>query len=215
MKKFLAWTLIFAMAAMVVACGAENTAPSGSMEAEPSALPEQSAVPDVDEAQPTAQLPESTPDACENIGREQNKDLVYYLEGEETKEPATLYIGDGYSVYIPNEGFQLEHDTENGVPADSWESVLNEEVEFEILHLGEMDLKQAQEWVIREEDDYQLVEDKRGGLGGTDKADNVLDVRFETVGNSIYALMSKYPMEATEGFGVTLSVVADTFEPIQ
>lgn len=214
MKKMFAWVLVFAMAAMITACGTQNAVQPDAAQDMGAATPSPSAEPNV-EPTPDAQQPESTPDTSENIGREQNKDLVYMLEGMEETEPATLFVGDGYSIYIPDNTFRYEKDTENGVPTDTWESIVNEDVEFEILDLGEMDLKQAQEWVMREEDDYQLIEDKRGGLGGTDRESDVLDVRFETAGNRIYALMSKYPMEATEGFGTRLQVVADTFEITQ
>lgn len=215
MKKMFAWVLVFAMAAMITACGTQNTSQPDALQDTDSSTQTPSAEPTPDEVQPTAQLPESTPDTSENIGREQNKDLVYNLEGMEEKEPATLFVGVGYSIYIPKDAFRYEQDTENGIPADTWESVANEDVEFEILHLGEMDLKQAKEWVKREENDYQLIEDERGGLGGTDRENDVLDVRFETAGNKTYALLCKYPIEAAEGFGTRLNVMADTFEITQ
>lgn len=209
MKKRFAWVLVFVVAAMLTACGGQDASQSNASQP--------------DAVQPTAQQPESTPDAYpdstpdtqDNVVREQNTDLVYNLEGMEEKEPATLFVGDGYSIYIPDDTFRYEKDTENGIPADTWESIVNEDVAFEILNLGEMDLQQAQEWVIKEEDDYQLIEDKRGGLGGTDAEDDVLDVRFEIAGGKTFALLCKYPMEATEGFGTRMYVMADTFEIAQ
>lgn len=209
MKKMFAWGLAFAMAAMITACGGQDASQSNASQP--------------DAVQPTAQQPESTPDAYldstpdtqDNIVREQNTDLVYNLEGMEEKEPATLFVGDGYSIYIPDDTFRYEKDTENGIPADTWESIVNEDVAFEILNLGEMDLQQAQEWVKNEENDYQLIEDEQGGLGGTDRGNDVLDVRFEIVGDKTFALLCKYPLEAAEGFGTRLHTIADTFEITQ
>ena len=114
------------------------------------------------------------------------------------------------------EGWQLEEDVEDGVPKETWESILNDDVELTVLHLGERTLEQAQDWVRAEEDDYQLVEDKQGGLGGTDTEElEMLEVRFHPSGNGMYAVLYKCPMEAIEGFGTRLSVMADTFQVME
>ena len=102
------------------------------------------------------------------------------------------------------------------IPEESWESVLNDDVELTVLHLGERTLEQAQDWVRAEEDDYQLVEDKQGGLGGTDTEElEMLEVRFHPSGSGMYAVLYKCPMEAIEGFGTRLSVMADTFQVME
>ena len=89
---------------------------------------------------------------------------------------------------------------EDSIPEDTWESTVNDDVELRVLHLGEMSLEEARAWVIAEEDDFQLIEDKQGGLGGMDAGDqNILEVRFCPA----------------EGFGARLSVIADTFEAME
>ena len=155
------------------------------------------------------------PTAAE-LGREETTELAFTVEGETELIPVTLYIGQGYSIYIPDEGWRLEKWVDDGIPEDTWESVVNDDVELTVLHLGEKTLEQAQAWVKAEEDDYQLVEDKQGGLGGTDTEDReVLEVRFHPAGNAMYAVLYKNPMEAAEGFGTRLGVMADTFQVME
>ena len=155
------------------------------------------------------------PTAAE-LGREETTELAFTVEGETALIPVTLYIGQGYSIYIPSEGWRLEKWVDDGIPEDVWESVINDDVELTVLHLGEKTLAEAQAWVKAEEDDYQLVEDKQGGLGGTDEKDReMLEVRFHTSGSTMYAVLYKYPMEAAEGFGTRLGVMADTFQVME
>ena len=155
------------------------------------------------------------PTAAE-LGREETTELAFTVEGETELIPVTLYIGQGYSIYIPSEGWRLEKWVDDGIPEDTWESVVNDDVELTVLHLGEKTLAEAQAWVKAEEDDYQLVEDKQGGLGGTDAGDReALEVRFHPAGNAMYAVLYKYPMKAAEGFGTRLGVMADTFQVME
>ena len=167
---------------------------------------------------PVAETQTETPDGDRNptaaeLGREEKTNLAFTVEGETELVPVTLYIGQGYSIYIPDEGWRLEKWVDDGIPEDTWESVVNDDVELTVLHLGEKTLAEAQGWVKAEEDDYQLVEDKQGGLGGTDAGDReMLEVRFHPSGSTLYAVLYKYPMEAAEGFGTRLGVMADTFQ---
>ena len=164
---------------------------------------------------PVAPTEDRNPTAAE-LGREEKKDLVFMVEGTEETVPVTLYIGQGYSIYIPDEGWRLEKDVEDGIPEEKWESTVNDDVELRVLYLGEKTLEQAQEWVTAEEDDYRLIEDKQGNLGGTDEKDReVLEVRFHPSGTQIYAVLYEYPMEAAEGFGARLGQIAETFEVME
>ena len=182
-------------------------------------------VPDVPPTAPETAAPETTapavptedrnPTAAE-LGREEKKDLVFMVEGTEETVPATLYIGQGYSIYIPDEGWRLEKDMDDGVPEDTWESTMNHDVELRVLHLGEKTLEQTKAWVTAAEDDYRLIEDKQGGLGGTDEKDReMMEVRFYPSGTQMYAVLYEYPMEAAEGFGARLAQIAETFEVME
>lgn len=156
-KRYLVWTLLLAL--VLSGCGQKP-------ETQPPAKEEPVA------EQPAAETPAETlpaedrnPTAAE-LGREEKKDLMFMVEGMEEAVPATLYIGQGYSIYIPDEGWRLEKDVDDGIPEDTWESTVNHDVELRVLHLGEKTLEEAKAWVTAAEDDYGLVEDKQGGLGG-------------------------------------------------
>ena len=147
----------------------------------------------------------------ERTGRQLQTELTFYVEGLEETRPATLYIGEGYSLYIPNDEWTHYTGNLDYQPVQTWESHYNPEVELQILTLNGMTLTQAQEWIKDEFSDYTLIEDNRGGLGGTDAENNMADIRFVASGDAVYAICCLYPMEAAEGFGARLSVMADTF----
>lgn len=204
MKKLI---LILTLLLTLSACG-QNTAPSA-----PDV--QTSATSEVPETAAPAPTEDRNPTAAE-LGREEKKDMVFTVEGTEETVPVTLYIGQGYSIYIPDEGWRLEKDVEDGIPEEKWESTVNDDVELRVLHLGEKTLEQAKAWVTAEEDDYRLIEDKQGNLGGTDEKDReVLEVRFHPSGSQMYAVVYEYPMEAAEGFGARLGQIAETFEGME
>lgn len=148
-----------------------------------------------------------------DLSRDETTDLRFMVEGMEELVPATLYIGQGYSIYVPNEGWRLEEDINEGIQIDTWESVINDDVELSVLHLGERTLDQAQDWIITEEEDFIFTEDEQGNLVGTDMEDQKnIAVIFYSADNAMYAVQYTYPIEATEGFGTRLSVIASTFE---
>ncbi|MCI7639223.1 MAG: hypothetical protein MSS60_05290, partial [Clostridiales bacterium] len=137
----------------------------------------------------------------------QQKELTFYVEGMEEKAMATLYAGDGYSLYIFDENWVYYLD--DGQPV--WESRLNPEVKLSVIHLKDMPLSVAQQWVQRRFEGFDLIEDNQGGLGGTNAEGIMADVRLISSEDDVYAVCCVYPMEAAEGFGVRLAVMADTF----
>ena len=202
MKK---WYLLFAclLALSLAGCGRQTAAPTTQTTPAPQ---EESSAETATDRNPTAA----------ELGREERMDMAFSVEGETEMVPATLYIGQGYSLYIPDEGWRLEKDVDDGIPEDTWESTVNHDVELRVLHLGEKTLEQAKAWVIAAEDDYGLIEDKQGGLGGTDEEDReMMEVRFYPSGTQMYAVLYEYPMEAAEGFGARLGQIAETFEVME
>ena len=137
----------------------------------------------------------------------QQTELTFYIEGMEETATATLYDGDGYSLYIFDENWAYYLD--DGQPV--WESRLNPDVKLSVIHLKDMPLSAAQQWVQRRFEGFDLVEDNRGGLGGTNAEGIMADVRLIPSGDDVYALCCVYPLEAAEGFGTRLAVMADTF----
>ena len=135
------------------------------------------------------------------------KELTFYLEGMEEKAMATLYAGDGYSLYIFDEDWVYYLD--DGQPV--WESRFNPDVKLSVIHLKDMPLSVAQEWVRRRFEGFDLIEDNQGGLGGINSEKIMADVRLISSQDDVYALCRVYPLEAAEGFGTRLAVMADTF----
>lgn len=137
----------------------------------------------------------------------QQTELTFYLEGMEETATATLYAGDGYSLYVFDEDWVYYLD--DGQPV--WESRFNPDVKLSVIHLKDMPLSVAQGWVQLRFEGFDLIEDNRGGLGGTNAEGIMADVRLIPSGDDVYAVSSIYPMEAAEGFGTRLAVMADTF----
>ena len=193
-RRYLVWTVLLALA--LSGCGQKP-------EAQPPAKEEPVTAQPAEDRNPTAA----------ELGREEKTDLMFMVEGMEEAVPATLYLGQGYSIYIPDEGWRLERDMDDSIPEDTWESTVNHDVELRVLHLGEKTLEEAKTWVTAAEDDYRLIEDKQGNLGGTDQEDReMMEVRFHPSGSQMYAVLYEYPLEAAEGFGARLSQIAETFE---
>lgn len=137
----------------------------------------------------------------------QQTELTFYVEGMEEKAMATLYAGDGYSLYIFDEDWVYYLD--DGQPV--WESRFNPDVKLSVIHLKDMPLSVAQGWVRRRFEGFNLIEDNRGGLGGTNAEGIMADLRLISSEDDVYALCCVYPLEAAEGFGTRLAVMADTF----
>ncbi len=137
----------------------------------------------------------------------QHTELTFYVEGMEEKAMATLYAGDGYSLYIFDENWVYYLD--DGHPV--WESRLNPDVKLSVIHLKDMPLSVAQGWVRHRFEGFDLIEDNRGGLGGTNSEGIMADVRLISSQDDVYAICCVYPLEAAEGFGARLTVMADTF----
>ena len=137
----------------------------------------------------------------------QQTELTFYVEGMEETAMATLYAGDGYSLYIFDENWVYYLD--DGQPV--WESRFNPDVKLSVIHLKDMPLSVAQGWVRRRFEGFDLIEDNQGGLGGTNAENIMADVRLIPSQDDVYAVSSIYPMEAAEGFGTRLAVMADTF----
>lgn len=198
MRKLLSFCMVIIMVLSLTACHKGQTA-----EPEDSNAPETTL-----QEQPAAQI---QPPSADQLGREEHTDLVFFLEGLEEKVPASLQMGQDYSIYIPDEGWQYQTCTVDGFPAETWQSMDNENVQLQIVDLGHKDLAEVQSWVKESRTEYDLIEDQQGGLGGTDADGNMLDVSFHPSEESMYVVFRLYPVECTEGFGTRLYVMADTF----
>ena len=167
---------------------------------------------------PQTGVPEDRNPTAAELDREETAELTMSVEGTEEKIPATLSIRQGYSIYIPDEGWKLEtdHDDDGAAWEDQWESTVNDDVELAVRCYAGVTAAEAKERFVRDEDDY-VFEDLLGGdlgdpLTGTDPEDgDALSFMAAEKDGNTYVVYWKYPAEAAEGFGARLPVIAETF----
>lgn len=138
--------------------------------------------------------------------------LMVSKEGELQTVPATLFVGDGYSIYIPDEGWRM-FGPEDGTASydftkyglDKWGSELNDQVLL---------------WINKY--DGSSVEEVREGLAvkgyqtdGTEmtagEAGLSYHVKLIESEAGCYGVFYCCPEEAEEGWGRDLSAVAESF----
>lgn len=158
------------------------------------------------------------PTAAE-LGREDRTVLEMTVEGETEEVPAVLFIGQGYSLYIPEEGWRHEKDLDDGTAEDTWESTLNGEAELEVRQYPVYPdcTLEAVKAAFVEDRDY-VFEDLMGGslgdpLTGVDEDGDFLSfMAAEGADGTVYVISWEYPAEAAEGFGTRLAQIANTFQ---
>lgn len=135
--------------------------------------------------------------------------LSYLIEGNTEETPATLYAGDGFSLYIPDEGWQIYD--ENPVEPEKMSAVyLPSEGQIglwvEYYETGVSDT----ESVLLEEGYVPGAE--RGRLQRQD-GDVLTEVRLFDGENAAWAVCSRRPatVEGAEGASVRLETIAGTF----
>ena len=157
------------------------------------------------------------PTAAE-LGREETTELAFTVEGETELLPVTLYIGQGYSIYIPSEGWRLEKWVDDGIPEDTWESIVNDDVELTVSHYAGKTTMEARDAFVRDED--YVFEDLMGvDLGdpliGPDEDGDYLSFMVAQGADTVYVISWEYPAEAAEGFGARLGQIANTFRVME
>ena len=157
------------------------------------------------------------PTAAE-LGREETTELAFTVEGETELIPVTLYIGQGYSIYIPSEGWRLEKWVDDGIPEDTWESIVNDDVELTVSHYAGKTTMEARDAFVRDED--YVFEDLMGGelgdpLTGMDEDGDYLSFMVAQGADTVYVISWEYPAEAAEGFGARLGQIANTFRVME
>ena len=157
------------------------------------------------------------PTAAE-LGREETTELAFTVEGETELIPVTLYIGQGYSIYIPSEGWRLEKWVDDGIPEDTWESIGNDDVELTVSHYAGKTTMEARDAFVRDED-YAFGDLMGGELGdpltGMDEDGDYLSFMVAQGADTVYVISWEYPAEAAEGFGARLGQIANTFRVME
>lgn len=132
--------------------------------------------------------------------------FTVFREGEREELPATLYAGDGYSIYLPDDSWQQ-------YAPDAWLAVVEGNIVFEgriqlwIAHSRGRSLGQVQE--------ERAAEGYKAHDRGLEKRDSgmVYRVSLYESGEDVWEVYQCFPDESAieEGWGHILSAMADTF----
>lgn len=153
---------------------------------------------------------ESTIPATVENARAEKTQLHFYQGSNETAANATLFSGDGYSIYIFEDDWNLRSDSVNEYSATVWQNTTNEDAELWIIKMDTTDLSTVQSWIRDSFTEYDLLEDNRGGLGGTNADGHMIDAQIMWGDDIAYILIKMYALEDAEIIGVLLNVMADT-----
>ena len=125
--------------------------------------------------------------------------LAFSKEGEQELKQATLAIGDGYSLYLPDGEWQQSD-------SDMWTAAVNDQIQLWVTHFeGE-----SKDSVIQklEEDGYTAEE---GDHKWKQEGDFLYHVELKASEHDVWGIFYSYPTDSEEGWGRDLPVIADTF----
>lgn len=125
--------------------------------------------------------------------------LTFMKGGEQEQKQAALTEGDGYYIYLPENEWQPSG-------PDLWTASVNEQVQFWITHFeGESadlaDQKLEDDGYVTEQDHHKRKEE----------GDVIYHVELKDSGDGAWGVFYSYPVDAEEGWGRELPVIADTF----
>lgn len=205
-----------AMLALVVVAGVftlRHTPKSSSGEAALSGTTASASSNEAASTEDSLSLPQVT---AELLGRDAYSSLTYYPEGQETVLPARLFIGQGYSLYIPERNWEHTTVSYHYDTADRWTYAYNPEITLTIVRVATADGQPPYEYVMQANTGFRFTIDADGNLI-TDYEEvgpetGMKYAQFIAAGDSVYyVLLSEYPVEAAEGAGVLLNAVTDSF----
>ncbi|MCI9218503.1 MAG: M56 family metallopeptidase [Lachnospiraceae bacterium] len=141
----------------------------------------------------------------ERIRQGQEYVLCYMQEGMPQEEPANLYIGQGYGLLIPVEGWKAGGSNE-------WVYEFNDQVRFWVADYRGKTLEQA--WGLLEEDGYLGTEQ---GILRKEDGSNIFYAWLTESGDRTMGIHYVYPAapEYEEGFGTALAAIAASFGVLQ
>ncbi len=137
--------------------------------------------------------------SAENHTLENTTVLTFSKEGEQEQKQVVLAVGDGYSIYLPENEWQPSG-------PDLWRASVNEMVRLWITHFQGESMDSVNQSL--EDDGYVAVQDyhKRKQEG-----DLVYHVQLKAFENDVWGIFYSYPTDSEEGWGRDLPVIADTF----
>lgn len=125
--------------------------------------------------------------------------LTFFKEGIEQQKKATLMIGNGYSLYLPDGEWQQ-------IDSDTWAMAVNEQVQLWVTHfegesIGDIEKELDNDGYVTEQEYDKWKQE----------GDFIYNVTLKEFENDVWGVFYRYPIEAAEGWGRELQVIADTF----
>lgn len=149
----------------------------------------------------------------EYLDRPEFRELVCFVDGKEGKFSSSLYTGDFYSIYIMDEDWEHIKENLDGFSTDTWRNKKSKkDAVLKVIALKDKNMMEAQEYIKAAYPEYGLTEDKQGGLGGMNKAEQIMNAAFYNSDNLIYTVIISYPASESESNGIKLTAMADTFK---
>ena len=162
--------------------------------------------------QPPAQSPAASSPA-QSLSLDRDQLLELDLGGETLS--ASLYVGEGYSIYIPTEGWTPESDSDDGILHQTWESDREDDAQLSVYHYKDVSFAVARDRFLR--DCGYVFEDALGGepgdplVGRDEDGDLCSLVVAEGSHGTTYVIAWEYPKGTEDTWGAVLGALADTF----
>jgi len=150
--------------------------------------------------------------------RPERSEIRITVQSKTEIRPVELYVGQGYSIYITEDGWHLDRELEDGgVLEDIWESALHgDDAELKVGIYPNVTAVAAKNRFVEENDDYlfesQLTGDWGDPMRGRDEEDKEMlhFMVLEHSGNA-YVVSWHYADRVADLYGAQLRQMADTF----
>lgn len=131
--------------------------------------------------------------------------------------PVELCQMEGYSLYIPEDLWQSIPSMPGEELWDVWQSLTDSETYFSVARIPTGKLTEAQKWIKEKFREYTLTEHPDGGYtarladGESGFGDKILEIAFQSDGNTTFALVQECRELMWEQMAQELAVMADSF----
>lgn len=150
--------------------------------------------------------------------RPEKSELRITVQSKTDILPVTLYAGQGYSIYIADEGWRLEQDADSGVREDTWESTAREGGELKVSIYPGVDAEAAKGRMLEEEEAFffENAVAATGVLGDPlrgrdDRGREMLYFMVAERNGDAYVISWRYLDQVADLYGAQLRQMADTF----
>lgn len=172
-----------------------------------------------DAAESLAQTEQLLEDAS---ARPEKSEIRVTVQSKTEILPVELYVGQGYSIYITEEGWRLDRDREEGgILEDTWESTRHgDDAELKVSMYPNVTVEDAKSRFAAQADDYVFDADLTGDWGdpmrGRDEEDREM-LHFMVVDRQgdAYVISWHYDDAVADLYGAQLRQMADTFLPTE